>query len=63
MFEGGGSGQTGGGLELADQLPGIEGVEEIDVARTTVNHFDGQLSLGHEDTRGFLIRIASVLQL
>ena len=33
--------QTCCSLQLLHQLPGIEGIQEIDVARTTVNHFDG----------------------
>ena len=41
MLERGSSGQTGSCLQFLHQLPGIKGIEEIDVARTAVDHFDG----------------------
>ena len=50
MLEAGCRGKTGGLLQFFHQLPTIEGVEEIDVARTAVEHFDGQLTVFHEDT-------------
>ena len=41
VLERGCSSQASSGLQFLHQLPGIKSVEEIDVARTTVNHFDG----------------------
>ena len=41
MLERGSCGQTGSSLQLLHQLPGIKGVEEIDVTRTAVDHFNG----------------------
>ena len=42
-------GQASGSLQFLHQLPGVEGVEEIDVAGTAIDHFDGELALGHKD--------------
>ena len=61
VLERGSGGQTCGLLQFPDQLPSIEGVEEVDVAGAAVDDFDGQLALLHEDAGGFLVRIASVL--
>ena len=41
VLERGGRGQPRGPPQLADQLPRVEGVEQIDVAGTAVQHFDG----------------------
>ena len=42
--------ETCGLAQLFHELPGVQRVEEIDVARTSVNHFDGQFALTvHED--------------
>ena len=61
MLERGGSGQASGLFQFFYQLPRVEGVEEVDVAWTAVEHFDGQLAFGHVDARRLLVRIASVL--
>ena len=55
------SGQAGGLFQLADQLPRVERVEQVDVAGTAVDNFNGQLSLFHVYARGLLIGVASVL--
>ena len=39
VLEGRGGGQAGGLLQLLDQLPGVQGVHKIDVARLAVQHF------------------------
>ena len=44
VLEGGGGGQAGGLLQLLHQLPGVEGVQEVDVPRLAVEHLDGQLA-------------------
>ena len=36
VLEAGSGGQAGGGLELLDELPGVEGVEQVDVAGLAV---------------------------
>ena len=55
--------ETSGSLELLDQLLRIEGIEEVDVARTAVNHFDREFaSILHEDSGRLLVRITSVLE-
>ena len=53
---------AGGGFQLADKLPAVQGVEEVDVARSAVQHFDGEFPLFHVDARRLLIGIAAVLQ-
>ena len=40
MFERGSGRKTCCSLQLLHQLPSIKGIEEVDIARTTVNHFD-----------------------
>ncbi|CUP39147.1 Uncharacterised protein [Segatella copri] len=63
MFETSGSRHSCSSLEFLDQLPGIEGIQEVDVARTAVDHFDRKLpSVIHIDARRFLIWITSVLK-
>ena len=41
------SGQTCGSLQLLNELPRVERVEEVDVARTTVEYFDGEFAFFH----------------
>jgi PAS domain-containing protein len=63
VFETSGSRHSCSSLEFLDQLPGIEGIQEVDVARTAVDHFDRKLpSVIHIDARRFLIWITSVLK-
>ena len=62
MLEAGGSRQARGLLQLAHKLPGVEGIEEVDVAGTATEHLDGKFTaVGHEDPRGLLVRVAPVL--
>ena len=64
VLEGGSRREAGCGLQFADQLPRIEGIQEVDVAGTAVQHRDGQVgSVLHEDTCRLLIRVAAVLKL
>ena len=40
-------GQTGCSLQLLNELPRVERVEEVDVARTTIKYFDGEFAFFH----------------
>ena len=63
VFEGSCCRQAGGLLELLDQLPAVEGVQEIDVARFAVEHLDWQLaSVLHKDAGRLLIGVAAIFQ-
>lgn len=62
MLETGSRGQAGGLLQLAHQLPGVKGVQEVDIAGTAVQHLDGQLPLLHVDAGWLLVGVATVLQ-
>ena len=44
VLEAGGGGQAGSGLELFDQLPAVESVEEVDVACAAIDDLNGQLA-------------------
>lgn len=48
-------------LQLLDELPTIECVEQVDVSWATAEHLDGQLSLLHKHAGGFLVGVAAVL--
>ena len=63
MLERSGSGKSRSLAQLPHQLPRVQGIEQVDIARTAIHHFNGQLTtVGHKDARRLLIRIASVLQ-
>ncbi len=63
VLEAGGGGQAGGGLELPDQLPGVQGVQKVDVAGLAVEHGDGQIAaVPHEDAGGLLVGVAAVFE-
>ena len=63
MFETSGSRHSCSCLQFLDQLPRVESIQEVDVARTAVDNFDRQFpSVIHIDARRLLIRIASVLK-
>ena len=48
-------------FELLDELPGIEGVQEIDIPRVCRSGSPRQIaSIRHEDARGLLIGVAAV---
>ena len=44
VLEAGGGGQAGSGLELFDQLPAVESVEEVDVACAAIDDLNGQFA-------------------
>ena len=63
VLEGGGGGQAGGLFQRAHQLPGVEGVHEVDVARPAVEHGQGQIPAAvHKDAGGLLVGVAAVFQ-
>ena len=63
VLEGGGAGQAGGLFQLPDQLPGVEGVQEVDVSGPAGEDLDGQLTaVIHVDAGGLLVGVAAVLQ-
>ena len=64
VLEACGCGQTRCSLQLLDELPTVQGVEEVDVTRASAEHFDGQFfSVLHVDARGFLVGVATIFQL
>ena len=63
VLEGSGRRQPRGLLQFLHELPGVEGVEEVDEAGLAVQHLNGQIAaVLHEDARRLLIRIAAVLE-
>ncbi len=63
VLEGRGRRQTRGLLQLFHQLPGIESVQEVDIAGLAVQHLNGQVAaVLHENARRLLIRVATVLE-
>ena len=63
VLEAGRSGQTGGRFQLSHQLPAVQGVQEVDETRASVQHLHGQLAaVAHEDAGRFLIGIATVFE-
>ena len=63
VLERSGSRKTGGFAQLADELPAVHRVEQVDVARAAVEDGERQLSLIlHEDAGWLLVRVASVFE-
>ena len=62
VLEAGGGGQARGAFQLTHQLPAVEGVQKVDIARPAAEHLDGQLAVLHEDARGLLVGIAAIFQ-
>ena len=62
MLEGGRRGQAGRLFQLADKLPAVERVQQVDIARPAVEHADGQFALLHKHARGLLVRVAAVFK-
>jgi len=63
VLEGRGGGQARGLFELPHQLPGIEGVHEIDIAGPPVQNLHGQLAPVVDKNAGrFLIGVAAVFE-
>jgi len=63
VLEGSYSGKTESFLEFLNELIGVESVEEVDVAGTTVENGDGKIaSVLHEDSGRLLIGVTTVLE-
>ena len=63
VLEGSGGAVAGGLLEFADELPAVESVEQVDVAGSAVEHFNGQFAaVLHKNAGRLLIRVASVFE-
>ena len=63
VLEAGGGGQARCLPQLPHQLPGVEGVQKIDVARAAVQHPEGQLPASRPgEVRGLLVGVAAVFQ-
>ena len=61
MLERSSGGETGGLFQFADQLPAIECVEKIDIARFAAEYLHRKVaSVFHEDPGRFLIGVATV---
>ena len=63
VLEGSGAGHSGGFLQLLHQLPGVQGIQEVDVAGAAVQNGDGQITaVVHVDGCRLLIGVAAVFQ-
>ena len=64
MLEAGGGGNSSGGLlQLPGQLPGVQGVQKVDIAGLAVQDGEGQVpAVLHEDAGGLLVGVAAVFQ-
>mmetsp|Transcript_68402 Transcript_68402/g.160388 ORF Transcript_68402/g.160388 Transcript_68402/m.160388 type:complete len:462 (+) Transcript_68402:65-1450(+) len=63
MLEGGGCWQTSCLAKLMNQLPGVDGVQQVDVARRAIQHLEGQLAASHGAKAGRqLMGVAAILQ-
>lgn len=62
VLEAGCGGLAGGGLELLDKWPGVEGIEEVDVARGTTEGLEGQLGGAGIGGGGLLVRVGAVAE-
>ena len=56
-------GQTRSGFKLLDQLPAVQGVEEIDITGTASQHFDRKITFLHVNARRLLVGVTSVFEL
>ena len=63
VLEGGHCGKSQSSLELLNQLPAVEGIQEVDISGSAVENLNGQfLSIFHIDFGRLLIRITAVFQ-
>ena len=62
VLEGGGGDHAGGFLEIGNQLPAVQCVEEVDIARTAIQNLDRKIrAVVHVDLRRLLIRVHTIL--
>lgn len=63
VLEGGSGGNVESGAELTNELPGVGGVEEVDVTGVAVEHLEGHRGASDAAERGgSLVRVAAVLE-
>ena len=63
MLEGGHGAQARCFLQFLDQLIGIQGIQEVDVAGAAVEHRNGQIrAVSHIDRGGLLVGVAAIFQ-
>ena len=62
VLKGSGGGHTGGFLQFFHQLPSVQGIQEVDVSRSSVQHGDGQFPLLHVDAGRLLVGVTAVLK-
>lgn len=62
VLEASGGGEFEGCAELLDKGPGIEGVEQVDVAGSTAQNLEGQLRVLHEGGGRLLVGVGAVAQ-
>src|SRR5689334_8408712 len=63
MLKGGGSRQLQSLTEFFHQLPGVERIEQINIARCSVEHGKGQCSIFDKNAGRFLMWITPIPQL
>ena len=64
MLEAGGSGLTQRLLQIAHELPGVEGIQEVDVPRAAIQNLYRQVgTVRHVDAGGLLVGVRAVFQL
>ena len=64
MLEAGGGGLAQGLFQVAHQLPGVERIQKVDVARAAVQDLHRQVgAVGHVDAGGLLVGVGAVFQL
>ena len=62
VLEGCGCDHTGGFLEIRNQLPAVQCIEEVDIAWTAVQNLDRKIrAVVHVDLRRLLIRVHTIL--
>ena len=62
VLEGCGGDHAGGFLEIGNQLPAVQCVEEVDIARTAIQNLDRKIrAVVHVDLRRLLIRVHTIL--
>ena len=62
VLEGSGGNHAGGFLEIGNQLPAVQCIEEVDIARTAIQNLDRKIrAVVHVDLRRLLIRVHTIL--
>ena len=63
MLEGSSCWQTSGLFQLLNQLPAVEGIQKVNIARTAIEHLNGQLSaISHVNSCFGLVGITTIFQ-